>query len=258
MRATRAQMLFGRALAASGDIPRARHVIFHAIRAMRHTISDSAPFTGHGYMEFANVALLNGEDWLAKLALTKAQILLERYHEPDHAGRIRYHLVSAKVHRRWAQRWLDEESMKTAEKHAKMAAGMLEQQLGKDNAALSPYYLELALIYREQYNVKEALKYGVDALKLTNATFGGVHPRNLDSLDNHLELLVAGNLPDVSMQGLNRQAPLVDKGIAQSLEPFIAAEADFEKEGYHEAMLALFRAHGCKPYLHLSVWKYRK
>lgn len=36
-------------------------------------------------------------------------------------------------------------------------------------------------------------------------------------------------------------------------------------ESYHggtsatnEAMLALFRAHGCKPYLHLSVWKYRK
>lgn len=202
IRATRAQMLFGRALAASGDIPRARHVIFHAIRAMRHTISDSAPFTGHGYMEFANVALLNGEDWLAKLALTKAQILLERYHEPDHAGRIRYHLVSAKVHRRWAQRWLDEESMKTAEKHAKMAAGMLEQQLGKDNAALSPYYLELALIYREQYNVKEALKYGVDALKLTNATFGGVHPRNLDSLDNHLELLVAGNLPEKALDML--------------------------------------------------------
>jgi len=41
------------------------------------------------------------------------------------------------------------------------------------------------------------------------------------------------------MQGLNRQAPLVDKGIAQSLEPFIAAEADFEKDGYHQAMLAL-------------------
>ena len=202
IRATRAQMLFGRALAARGDIPRARHVIFHAIRAMRHTISDSAPFTGHGYLEFANVALLNGEDWLAKMALTKAQILLERYHEPDHAGRIRYHLVSAKVYRRWAQRWVDEESMKEAEKHAKMAVQLLERQLGKDNAALAPYYIELALIYREQYNVKESLEYGVEALKLTNATFGGNHPRNLDSLDNHLELLVAGNLPEKALDML--------------------------------------------------------
>ena len=49
----------------------------------------------------------------------------------------------------------------------------------------------------------------------------------------------SGNLPDVTMQGLNRQAPLVDKEIAKSLEPFIAGEADFEKDGYHSAMLSL-------------------
>ncbi len=50
---------------------------------------------------------------------------------------------------------------------------------------------------------------------------------------------VSGNLPDVTMQGLNRQAILVEKGIAKSLEPFIAKEADFEKDGYHQAMLDL-------------------
>ena len=32
---------------------------------------------------------------------------------------------------------------------------------------------------------------------------------------------------------------LVEKGIAKSLEPFIAKEADFSKDGYHEAMLDL-------------------
>ena len=41
------------------------------------------------------------------------------------------------------------------------------------------------------------------------------------------------------MQGLNRQAILVEKGIAKSLEPFIAEEADFAKDGYHKAMLDL-------------------
>lgn len=41
------------------------------------------------------------------------------------------------------------------------------------------------------------------------------------------------------MQGLNRQANLVAKGIAKSLEPFIAKEANFAKEGYHQAMLKL-------------------
>ena len=50
---------------------------------------------------------------------------------------------------------------------------------------------------------------------------------------------ISGNLPDVSMQGLNRQKILVEKGIANSLEPFIAKEADFAKDGYHQAMLAL-------------------
>tara|TARA_R110002110_G_scaffold407707_3_gene628787 strand:- start:10317 stop:11564 length:1248 start_codon:yes stop_codon:yes gene_type:complete len=60
-----------------------------------------------------------------------------------------------------------------------------------------------------------------------------------DATNTVLREAVAGNLPDVSMQGLNRQALLIDKGIAQSLDPFIAAEADFEKDGYHEAMLSL-------------------
>ena len=60
-----------------------------------------------------------------------------------------------------------------------------------------------------------------------------------DGTNTVLREAVSGNLPDVTMQGLNRQQILVDKGIAQSLEPFIAAEADFEKDGYHQAMLSL-------------------
>ena len=60
-----------------------------------------------------------------------------------------------------------------------------------------------------------------------------------DGTNSILREAVAGELPDVTMQGLNRQAILVEKGIAKSLEPFIAAEIDFAKEGYHDAMLAL-------------------
>lgn len=60
-----------------------------------------------------------------------------------------------------------------------------------------------------------------------------------DGTNTILREAVAGNLPDVTMQGLNRQQPLVDKNIAQSLEPFIAQETDFEKDGYHQAMLSL-------------------
>jgi len=43
----------------------------------------------------------------------------------------------------------------------------------------------------------------------------------------------------VTMQGLNRQAIFVEKGIAKSLEPYIAKEANFEKDGYHKSMLEL-------------------
>jgi multiple sugar transport system substrate-binding protein len=60
-----------------------------------------------------------------------------------------------------------------------------------------------------------------------------------DGTNTILRETVAGDLPDVTFQGLNRQAMLVEKGIAKSLEPFIAAEADFAKDGYHEAMLEL-------------------
>ena len=60
-----------------------------------------------------------------------------------------------------------------------------------------------------------------------------------DGTNTILREYVAGTLPDVTMQGLNRQAILVEKGIAKSLEPFIAQEADFAKDGYHKAMLDL-------------------
>jgi len=60
-----------------------------------------------------------------------------------------------------------------------------------------------------------------------------------DGTNTILREAVAGTLPDVTMQGLNRQAILVEKGIAHSLEPFIAKEADFAKDGYHQAMLDL-------------------
>ncbi len=60
-----------------------------------------------------------------------------------------------------------------------------------------------------------------------------------DGTNTVLREAVAGTLPDVTMQGLNRQAILVEKGIAKSLEPFIEKEADFAKDGYHKAMLDL-------------------
>ena len=69
-----------------------------------------------------------------------------------------------------------------------------------------------------------------------------------DGTNTILREAVAGDLPDVTFQGLNRQAILVEKGIAKSLEPFIAKEADFAKDGYHQAMLDLGTFNGCLLY----------
>ena len=74
-----------------------------------------------------------------------------------------------------------------------------------------------------------------------------------DGTNTILREAVSGDLPDVTMQGLNRQAILVEKGIARSLEPFIAMEADFEKDGYHAAMLKLSTFDGAVHGLPFSV-----
>ena len=72
-----------------------------------------------------------------------------------------------------------------------------------------------------------------------NVKFRATYEHYEDGTNTILREAVSGNLPDVTMQGLNRQQILVEKGIAKSLEPFIAKEADFEKDGYHKAMLSL-------------------
>ncbi|SEQ60538.1 ABC transporter substrate-binding protein [Thalassovita taeanensis] len=72
-----------------------------------------------------------------------------------------------------------------------------------------------------------------------NVEFRSTYEQYEDGTNTVLREAVAGTLPDVTLQGLNRQAILVDKGIAKSLEPFIATEADFAKDGYHQAMLDL-------------------
>jgi len=69
--------------------------------------------------------------------------------------------------------------------------------------------------------------------------FRATYEQYEDGTNTVLRESVSKNLPDVTLQGLNRQALLVEKGIARSLEPFIAKEKNFAKDGYHSAMLSL-------------------
>ncbi len=101
--------------------------------------------------------------------------------------------------------------------------------------------IEFAYPYRHLFDVTyEAMMPAFkEAYPNIEVKFRATYESYEDGTNTVLREAVSGNLPDVTMQGLNRQAPLVDKGIAQSLEPFISAEADFEKDGYHQAMLSL-------------------
>jgi multiple sugar transport system substrate-binding protein len=65
-----------------------------------------------------------------------------------------------------------------------------------------------------------------------------------DGTNTILRESASGNLPDVTAQGLNRQAILVESGIAKSMAPFIAKEADFTTDGYNQAMLSLSTFNG--------------
>ena len=69
--------------------------------------------------------------------------------------------------------------------------------------------------------------------------FRSAYEQYEDGTNTILRESISGNLPDVTMQGLNRQQILVEKGIARSLTPFINKEANFETDGYHAAMLKL-------------------
>ena len=72
-----------------------------------------------------------------------------------------------------------------------------------------------------------------------NVKFRATYDNYEDATNTVLREAVADKLPDVTFQGLNRQAQMVEKGIAKSLEPFIAKEANMTKDGYHQAMLDL-------------------
>ncbi|WP_066703629.1 ABC transporter substrate-binding protein [Celeribacter ethanolicus] len=72
-----------------------------------------------------------------------------------------------------------------------------------------------------------------------HVTFRATYEDYEDATNTILREAVADTLPDVSFQALNRQALLVERGIAKPLDPYIAEEDGFETAGYHKAMLDL-------------------
>ncbi len=75
-------------------------------------------------------------------------------------------------------------------------------------------------------------------------TFRAAYDSYEEATQKVLREAVTGQLPDVTFQGLNRVRILVDREIAAPLDDFIAAEKDFEKEGFHQAMFDIGTQNG--------------
>ncbi|KIZ43743.1 MULTISPECIES: ABC transporter substrate-binding protein [Rhodopseudomonas] len=65
-----------------------------------------------------------------------------------------------------------------------------------------------------------------------------------DASQKVLREAVTGQMPDITFQGLNRVRVLVDKNIPAPLDGYIAAEKDFDKQGFHQAMFDIGTASG--------------
>ncbi|MEM7045541.1 MAG: extracellular solute-binding protein [Pseudomonadota bacterium] len=126
-------------------------------------------------------------------------------------------------------------------KRTTLLAALLTASVSSAAIAQDKVTIEFAYPYSHLFDVTyEAIMPAFEAAHPNvEVKFRATYEDYEDGTNTVLREAVADNLPDVTMQGLNRQAILVDKGIAKSLEPFIAKEADFEKDGYHQAMLDL-------------------
>ena len=75
-------------------------------------------------------------------------------------------------------------------------------------------------------------------------TFRAPYESYEDATQKVLREAVTNQLPDVTFQGLNRIRVLVDKNIPAELDGYIAAEKDFDKQGFHQAMYDIGTANG--------------
>lgn len=75
-------------------------------------------------------------------------------------------------------------------------------------------------------------------------TFRAPYESYEEATQKVLREAVTNQLPDVTFQGLNRIRVLVDKTIPAPLDGYIAAEKDFDKQGFHQAMYDIGTASG--------------
>ena len=67
-------------------------------------------------------------------------------------------------------------------------------------------------------------------------TFRAAYESYEEGTQKVLRESITDQMPDITFQGLNRLRVLVDREIAVSMDDYIAAESNFEAEGFHQAM----------------------
>ena len=120
-------------------------------------------------------------------------------------------------------------------------AAILAIAISSTSSLAGPVTIEVGYPYSALFDVtfKRIMPQFKKAHPDINVKFRATYDNYEDATNTVLREAVADKLPDVTFQGLNRQALMVEKGIARSLEPFIAKETNMTKDGYHQAMLDL-------------------
>lgn len=67
-------------------------------------------------------------------------------------------------------------------------------------------------------------------------TFRAAYESYEEGTQKVLRESITDQMPDITFQGLNRLRVLVDREVAVSMDDYIAAESNFEAEGFHQAM----------------------
>lgn len=134
--------------------------------------------------------------------------------------------------------------MKTLARGAVVAAALL----GSGQALAAT---EIVVQYPYEHLFGDTQKAIADEFMKQNpdvkVTFRAAYPSYEEATESVMREAVTKTLPDVTFQGLNRIRVLAERGIAQPLDGYIAAEADVAAEGFHQAMFDI-GTHGGKVY----------
>ena len=120
----------------------------------------------------------------------------------------------------------------------RLFAAVLSTSLAISAGALAATEIVIQYPYGELFNETHK-RIAAEYAKVNpeiKVTFRAAYESYEEGTQKVLREAITKQMPDITFQGLNRLRVLVDRDIALAMDDFIAAERDFEAEGFHQAM----------------------